>query len=157
MKHFRIIVLAAVMIIAASCSVQRYEVKRDDFRGRPNSEMVARMRTNRLDKLVGLSDSQYSRLYKFHIRQARKMKSMAPVGHRGKDAVMGEPVGHHHGRGPAISQDQMDEMMSAMVKMAEKTDRKYRSVLSRSQYETWQKAELRKKMQKPGRHHRPRR
>jgi hypothetical protein len=162
------------MLLAASCTVQRYEVGRDDVQGPPTAESIARMRTNRLDKLVGLSDSQYSKLYRFHRNQAQQQMDNAPMGRPGMGPGgpgmrpgmgpgmgpqggpgMGRPNGEGRPdmgqrpqgppqgerRGPIMSQDQMDEMMEAMAKMAEKTERKYRNVLTPEQYELWTRAE----------------
>lgn len=73
--------------------------------------LLAEEQTGRLDRLVGLSPSQYNKVYRFHLRQVKKLRNRR----------QGTP----------------EEMRVDMLRIQEKTARKYRRVLTTPQYERW--------------------
>ena len=73
--------------------------------------LLAEEQTGRLDRLVGLSPSQYNKVYRFHLRQVKKLRNRR----------QGTP----------------EEMRADMMRIQEKTARKYRRVLTTPQYERW--------------------
>lgn len=87
---------------------------------------MAQEETDRLNELVGLTDKQYKKIYKFNKRQYEQLKNQV------ENAMpQGFPGGQGMGGG----------MQELMQEQQEKREKKYRKVLTPEQYQKWESFE----------------
>ena len=116
MKRFLMITMALVLALTAYAQPRG---RGHDNRHRPqvpaveiqDPETTAYNQTVRLDGLVRLTPQQFNRIYRFHKRQLRNLQNRTH-------------------RNPA-------QMREDLMRLENRTERKYRNVLTQAQYERW--------------------
>ena len=103
---------------------------------------LAQDETDRLNQLVGLTEKQYKKIYKFNKRQYNqlqtKMENTMPQGFPGGSR------GPRGGQRPDMGQGRPGmggEMQELMEEMKEKKEKKYRKILTPEQYMKWESFE----------------
>lgn len=139
---------------------------------------VAQEQTDRLNDLVGLSDKQYKKIYKFNQKMERQrqneMENMMPMGRpegfpEGMGPGMGggrpeRPMGQGRpdGMGPGMGPGGMpprgdgqfrrgpmnEDMQQLMEKQQEKRVKKYRKILTPEQFQRWESFEAERNFRK---------
>ena len=156
--------------------------------GRPDGEHAqltveqrAHIMTDRMDRLLTLTDKQYQKIYKLNLKQVKEMEADSLfLGRRGMGFGPGFGPGPGGPGGPGnraqferdmsragrefkpLSPEQMEQLKAAHEKSRLKMDKKLRKILTDEQYGKWVKAEQERllKMQQmrsrrgEGRHHR---
>ena len=109
---------------------------------------MAQEETDRLNELVGLSQKQYKKIYKFNKRQYDQMQSKRenamPQGFPGGRPDGMGPGGPRGGQRPDMGQGRPrmgGEMQEMMQEMKANKEKKYRKVLTPEQYQKWESFE----------------
>ena len=120
---------------------------------------LAQDETDRLDKLVGLTEKQYKKIFKFNKRQYKslqnEMENAMPQGFPGgfgggRPEGMG-PGGLRGGQRPEMGQGRPPMgggMTEQMQEMKEKRAKKYRKILTPEQYQKWESFEAERDFRK---------
>ena len=128
------------------------------------SEQIAHQMTDRMDRMLTLTDSQYQKIYKLNLKEVKEMEAdslflsrrggfggpMGPgfgprPGGPGMGPRPGGP-GFGPGMGPGneggrMSEEQLEQLRAEREKARVKKDKKLRKILTDEQYGIWIKAE----------------
>lgn len=148
---------------------QRPEGAPEQRRERPEmpkmtSEQIAHQMTDRMDRMLTLTDSQYQKIYKINLKEVKEMEAdsvfmsrrggfggpMGPgfgprpggpgMGPRPGGPGMGPGMGSAP-EGGRLSEEQLEQLRVEREKARVKKDKKLRKILTDEQYGIWVKAE----------------
>ena len=142
--------LTAVLLMAVSAWAQpqgqgprgrEFPMPGPQFEQRDPAQ-VAQEQTDRLNDLVGLTDKQYKKIFKFNQKMERQrqneMENMMPMGRpEGFPAGMGPGGMPPRGDGQFRRGPMNEDMQQLMEKQQEKRVKKSRKVLTPEQFQKW--------------------
>lgn len=150
-----------VTMIAIALTAAAFNALAQGERPQLTPQQKAHMMTDRMDRMLNLTDKQYQKIYKLNLKQVKEMEADSLfLGRRGMG--FGPGMGPRPGMGPGgpggraqferdmekagreftpLSPQQMEQLKEAHEKSRVKMDKKLRKILTDEQYGKWVKAE----------------
>lgn len=150
-----------VTMIAIALTAAAFNALAQGERPQLTPQQKAHMVTDRMDRMLNLTDKQYQKIYKLNLKQVKEMEADSLfLGRRGMG--FGPGMGPRPGMGPGgpggraqferdmekagreftpLSPQQMEQLKEAHEKSRVKMDKKLRKILTDEQYGKWVKAE----------------